>query len=261
MLYKRQGLPEINEIVFCKVTKLFPNAVFVELLEYGDSGIVHISEISPGRIRNLREFVSIDRQIVCKVLRIDHINKHIDLSLRRVNSTERQQKLEEIKLENNSEILLRNISKKVQKTFEQLYNEVAPKIFKEYLFLHLAFKDVVDGKLNLEKLGIDKKIAQEITSAVIEKFKPQKIVVKGTITLQTYAPNGIEKIKTTLHEIEKVTPTLRLTYLGAGRFKIEVEDIDYKPAEKHFHKIEEIIEKFIDKLSTAAIVREKAEEV
>lgn len=261
MLYKRHGLPEVNEIVLCKVTKIFPNAVFVDLLEYGDSGIVHISEVSPGRIRNLREFVSIDRQIVCKVLRIDHTNRHIDLSLRRVNSTERQQKLEEIKQETNAEVLLRNISKKLQKPLESVYADVAPKILKEYLFIHQAFKDVVEGKLQLEKLGIDKKIAQEITTAVIEKFKPQKIVVKGTITLQTYAPNGIEKITHTLQEIEKVTPAVRLAYLGGGRFKVEVEDIDYKPAEKHFHKIEMIVEQFTDKVSTASIEREKAEEV
>ena len=194
------------------------------------------------------------------MLRIDHVNKHIDLSLRRVNSTERQQKLEEIKQENNAEILLRNISKKLQKPLDKLYDEVAPKILKEYLFLHLAFKDVVDGKLNLEKLGIDKKIAQEITTAVIDKFKPQKIIVKSTITLQTYASDGIEKIKHTLHEIEKVTPNIHLAYLGAGRFKVEIEDIDYKPAEKHFRKIEEILEKFTDKVSTATIEREKAEE-
>src|SRR3989338_7299732 len=113
MLHKKKGIPEEEEIVLCKVTKIFPNAVFVELLEYGEQGIVHISEVSPGRIRNLRDFVSVDRQIVCKVLRVDKINRHLDLSLRRVNSTQRMQKLDEIKQELKAEALIKNLSQKL----------------------------------------------------------------------------------------------------------------------------------------------------
>src|SRR3989339_907416 len=112
MLYRKKGLPEVDEIVLCKVTKLFPNSVFVDLLEYGDSGMVHISEVSPGRIRNLRDYVSIGRQIVCKVLRLDREKGHIDLSLRRVNSTQRVEKLEEIKQELKAEALVTNIAKR-----------------------------------------------------------------------------------------------------------------------------------------------------
>src|SRR3989339_1873960 len=97
MLHHKKGYPEEEEIVFCKVTKIFPNSVFVEILEYGEQGLVHISEIAPGRIRNLRDYVSEGRQIVCKVLRIDRQRGHIDLSLRRVNSTQRGEKLEQIK--------------------------------------------------------------------------------------------------------------------------------------------------------------------
>ena len=92
MFYKREGILEQDEIVLCKVTKIYPNSVFVQLLEYNDSGMVHISEVSPGRIRNLRDYVSIGRQIVCKVLRIDRERGHIDLSLRRVNSNQRKEK-------------------------------------------------------------------------------------------------------------------------------------------------------------------------
>lgn len=260
MLYKRQGLPEEEEIVLCKVTKLFPNAVFVELLEYGEQGIVHISEVSPGRIRNLRDFVSIDRQIVCKVLRVDKINHHLDLSLRRVNSTQRIQKLDEIKQELKAEALIKNLSQKLSIPFEELYKKISVPLFKEYSHIYLCFKDIVAGQTNIEKLGLDKKIAQELTDAVIEKFKPKKIELKGEMRIETYAPDGIEKIKATLTKIEKVSPTVRTSYLGAGRYKIVIEDIDYKPAEKNIKKIEELLNEFNDKLSTASFEREKATE-
>ncbi|MBI2662803.1 S1 RNA-binding domain-containing protein [Candidatus Woesearchaeota archaeon] len=259
MFYKRHGLPEVDEIVLCKVTKLYPNSVFVDLLEYGESGIVHISEVSPGRIRNLRDFVSIDRQIVCKVLRVDLQNHHIDLSLRRVNTTQRQQKLEEIKQELKSELLIKNISKKLNKPVEQLYQEISKKVFKEYSHLYLCFHDVIDNPHLLEKLGIEKNLAKELEEAIIEKFKPKKILLKALITLQTYDQNGIDKIKSILLAIEKVSSFTTILFLGGGRYQLSIEDTDYKKAEKKLKQVEDLLEKFNDKLSVSSLEREKTE--
>lgn len=259
MFYQRSGFPEENEIVLCKVTQILPNSVFVEMVEYEKQGMVHISEIAPGRIRNLREYVSYGREIVCKVLRINRERGHIDLSLRRVNSTQRVEKLEEIKQEIKAETLIKNIAKKLQLPAQELYARVASTILKEYTYLHLCFKDIVGGAVNLEKLGIEKSLAQEISAAVLEKFKPPKIELKGEIRLQTYASAGVEKIKSALQAIEMVSPFLKITYLGAGRYKLTLEDADYKPAEKKIEQVQQILEQFNDKLSTASFEREKME--
>ena len=130
MLYKREGIPEENEIVLCQVTKIFPNSVFVKLLEYNDTGMIHISEVSPGRIRNLRDYVKVDKQIVCKVLRIDREKGHIDLSLRRVNSNQRKEKLDEIKAELKAESLIANLAKKLKTSTEKLYLDLTKTIFR-----------------------------------------------------------------------------------------------------------------------------------
>jgi len=50
MLYRREGFPDEGEIVLCTVTKINPNSVFVHVDDYDKGGMVHISEISPGRI-------------------------------------------------------------------------------------------------------------------------------------------------------------------------------------------------------------------
>jgi len=257
MFYKRSGLPEEGEIVLCQVTKIYPNSVFVNLIEYNDSGMVHISEVSPGRIRNLRDFVSIGRQIVCKVLKIDRERGHIDLSLRRVNSNQRREKLDEIKQELKSEQLIKNLAKKSKKPALQLYKEISTKIFKEYSHLYLCFRDLVDDEADLIKLGINKEIAEEIKEAVLEKFKPKKITIKGEIKLKTYSSEGLEKIKKTLLAIEKVSPTISINYLGNGRYKLIIEDFDYQPAESNLAKVKTILEKFEDKLSTFSLDREK----
>jgi len=260
MLYRRTGTPEVEEIVFCKVTKLYPNSVFVDLLEYpGKVGVVYISEVAPGRIRNLRDYVDLDRQIVCKVIRVDPVNGNIDLSIRRVNSTQRIDKLEELKQENKAETLFKGVCEKLKKPLQETYNNVTKKVFVEYSHLYLCFRDLASGAANLEKMGVDKDFAKELVATVLEKFKPPKIYINGEITLQSYAPHGIEKIKNTLLEIQKISPHISLTYLGGGRYKFVIEDVDYKPAEKNLAKVQDLINKFTDKVSTGNLQREKSE--
>lgn len=254
MLYHRTGKPEEEEIVLCKVTKIFPNSVFVDLLEYNDSGMVHISEIAPGRIRNLREYVTIGKQIVCKVLRIDRAQGHIDLSLRRVNSTQRQEKLEELKQELKAETLVKSVSKRLGRTLAEVYELISKNIFVEYSHLYLCFRDVVDGKADLTKMGIEPALARALTEAINDKFKPPKITIEGEITMTSYLAHGIDYIKETLQAVERISMSLR--YLGGGRYKIVIEDYDYKAAEKQLHAIEGLIQEFNkDKLSKAALVR------
>ena len=71
MLFKKQDFPEEGDLVLCTVTSVQFHSVFVDMDEYGKGGMIHISEVSPGRIRNIRDFVKEGKKIVCKVLRIN----------------------------------------------------------------------------------------------------------------------------------------------------------------------------------------------
>ena len=257
MFYRKEGSPEENEIVLCQVTKIYPNSVFVNLLEYKDSGMVHISEVSPGRIRNLRDYVSEGKQIVCKIIKIDKERGHIDLSLRRVNSNQRKEKLEEVKQELKAESILKSVSKKVNMPVADVYKKVSEPILKEYVYLYDAFRDVAEGETSLEKLGVIPQIAKELNGVILDKFKPDKVIIQGQLELRTYDSVGVDKIKKTLQAIEKVSETISIHYLGGGRYKILIEDFDYVPAEKDLKKVQEIVDKFNDKLSEAKFEREK----
>ena len=259
MLYQKQGQPEEGEIVLCKVTKIYPNSVFIDMLEYRDSGMIHISEVSPGRIRNLRDYVSVGRQIVCKILRIDRHRGHIDLSLRRVNSNERMNKLDEIKQELKAEQIVKNLAKKLKKPFNQLYKEISTKIFKEYSHIYLCFKDVADGEVKFEEFSLPTEISKELTEIVLDKFKPKKITIKCEIIFKTYSPNGIEKIKSTLLQIDEISSNINLHYLGAGRHQLIIEDFEFKPAEDNLKKVKKILTKFEDKSSTVEFSRTKGD--
>ena len=122
---------EEGQIVLCTVEKILGITVFCKIEGDGEGTII-TSEISPGRIRNLRDYVSVWRQIVCKVLRVDSRTGHIDLSLRRVNSTQRREKLEDIKQELKAENLVSNLAKKLNASLQKLYQDITKKIFPEY---------------------------------------------------------------------------------------------------------------------------------
>src|SRR3989338_11129087 len=121
MFYKKEGKPESGELVLCTVKKILYHSVFVSLDEYQNiEGMVHISEIAPGRIRNLRDYVKEGKRIVCKVLKIHKEKGHIDLSLRRVNQSQRIRKNTEYKQEIRAEKILENVAKELNTTLDDI---------------------------------------------------------------------------------------------------------------------------------------------
>src|SRR3972149_4002642 len=122
MFYKRTGLPEEGDIVMCTVTKVQYSSVFAEIDDYSISGMIHISEIAAGRIRNIRDYVKEGKKIVCKVLRVYQDKGHVDLSLRRVNEAQQRNKVNDIKQEQKAESLILQIAKQNNMTGEKLYD-------------------------------------------------------------------------------------------------------------------------------------------
>ena len=127
MFLKKQGFPEEGDLVLCTVTSVQFHSVFVDIDEYGKGGMIHISEVSPGRIRNIRDFVKEGKKIVCKVLRINQEKGYIDLSLRRVNESEKRRKIDEIKKEQNSEKIVEIAASKIGIKAEELYRHISEK--------------------------------------------------------------------------------------------------------------------------------------
>jgi translation initiation factor 2 subunit 1 len=230
MFYKKVGLPEEGDVVLCTITKIQYSSVFADIDDYGISGMIHISEIAAGRIRNIRDYVKEGKKVACKVLRIYADKGHVDLSLRRVNENQKRNKVNEIKFEQKAESIIEHVAKENKIDPQKLYDDVSKIIFKDYLFLHHAFEDVINDKLDLVSILPDKKIAAELNDLVNQRFKPKFIEINGSLTLTTYESNGIDMIKSALIEAEKL-PGVIIKYLGGGKYKLTVKAIDYKEAE------------------------------
>ena len=162
MLLKKKGFPEEDELVLCVVSKIQYHSIFAQLDEYDKQGMIHISEVSPGRIRNIRDYVKEGKVVVCKVLRINQEKGYIDLSLRRVTEMQRRNKLDAIKQEQKAEKILEIFAEQQKADFKKLYIQLSEIILKEYDYLHHCFEDVVESNLSLESVGIPKELAPKL---------------------------------------------------------------------------------------------------
>lgn len=258
MLYKKEGMPEEDELVLCTVTNVHHHSVFAKLDEYDKSGMIHISEVSPGRIRNIRDYVVEGKKLVCKVLRIDKIKGHIDLSLRRVNEGQKRKKLDSIKQEMRAENIIDGFAKKEKLDFKSTYDEISSKVFEKYEYIHECFNNIINEKITLEKLGISNKISKGLTEIIKEKIKPIKVSVSGDLSMVSYNPDGIKDIKEAIKKAEACgKKDIDIRYKGAGKYKVEVVSGNYKDAEKILDKSVEKAIKHIEKKQGIAEFKKK----
>ncbi|MBN1275374.1 S1 RNA-binding domain-containing protein [Candidatus Woesearchaeota archaeon] len=231
MRYHKEGFPEEDELVTCTVTSVQYNSVFVKLDDYGKSGLIHISEVSPGRIRNLRDYVKEGKVVVCKVLRVNEQRGHIDVSLRRVNEAQRRMKVEERKAEQKAEKIAETLAAQLGEDPQAVYDAVAGALFPQYGMLNYAFTDVVENDASLEKAGLDKKYAKPLQALVIDRIKPKEVLIEGDLSLSTYAIDGVDAVKDLLVKLSKTSDQLDLRYLGGGSWRVAVVAPEFKEAE------------------------------
>lgn len=71
----------IGDVVEGKVTKITSYGAFVELRD-GIDGLVHISQIHEDRVENIKDVVSIGQDVSARVIKIDHDDRRIGLSIK-----------------------------------------------------------------------------------------------------------------------------------------------------------------------------------
>lgn len=247
MLYTKDGYPEVNEIVLCTVRKIYGNSTFVFLNEYEKEGVLTISEIAPGRIRNLRDHVSENKEIICKVLRVDEKRNRIDVSLRRVPVPVMRDKLEKLKKEEFSDKMYLDISKKIDISKDELFDKTFEPIFEEY---ESVFEALYDIMLNNDKISMFTELNDEQRKVFIEvvnqKIKPEEVVFKENFSLSSIDQNGVELVRNLIDEgVKEVNyEKFDVVYLAAGKFQVAIKHDDMKSADLLFKKFRDVLEQF-----------------
>ena len=223
-----KDFPDEDENIICTVDRVVSTSVFVKLDEYsGKEGVIVFSEVAPGRIRNIRDYIRHGQKIVCKVLRIDKDKGHIDLSLRRVSTKEKKEVLENYQKEKEIFAVL-NIIVKDKKRID----EMVKKLRQKSNFVEFCGNVAVNAPgcmLLLEESGFEKDEANKFVEIIKEKVQEKKATVKTKFTITSDAANGIEKIKKILVELEDKA---KINYMGSSNYLLTIEDNNYKEANR-----------------------------
>lgn len=220
----KRGMPERQELVVCRVTKLYPNSVFADLLEYDKSGMIHVSEVAGRWVRDIREFVKEKQYIVCRVMRVE--GSEISLSIKRVRRDDGSRKLNEFKRERRAENLLEQVAKSLKKTKKQAFEEVGFSLQEEFGSLTKSFEFAVKNPELLKKKGIPAKWAQAIIEVARKKFGEKTYQVKVNVDLSCFKPDGVEVIKKMLGTTRR--KGFSVAYVSAPRYQLMGTGKDFK---------------------------------
>lgn len=221
---------EVGDLIICTVDRIVGTVVFVKMLIDNKEveGSIVTSEIAPGRIRNLRDYVVPKKKIVCKVLRISS-QGNIELSLRRVSQKERKEILEQEKQEKSYMSVLKGVLKEKA---EEVINKVAEKE-NVYELLQRAKENPKELEKFMEKKDAEKIV--EILNSQKQKIKE----IKKEIHLTTVKSGGIELIKEILENIKNA----EIKYISAGRYSVKTQSANPKLADNQLRDILALIEK------------------
>lgn len=220
----------------CTITKVFPQGAFATLDEYGDKkGMIHISEVSSGWVKNIRNFVREGQKLVCKVLAVDERKGHIDLSLRRVKDSQRRLKVQQLKQKQKAEKLVELTAGQLGKSLDEARSEVILPLREKFGDLYSALETLANkGKDELRGVVGDKWV-DALAGVVGSITKPSVFEIGAYLKLNCPAPNGVDVLRSAMLAAKDSNRQegvkIQLSYLGSPKYRLKVEAGSYKDAE------------------------------
>jgi len=239
MSSKGKEFPSKDDYIIGVVSKITKHGVYIKLIEFGDlEGYCHISEVAAAWIRNIRNFVRLDQQVVAKVLRADKRKKQVDISIKRVSSQKKKEKIQEYKQQMSAHAIVRLIAEKLGMKEESVRSEIEPILVEEFGSLYHGFEYIATE----DDADIHEFFSEDMSS-VIEEMSKASIKINTfekemKIGLRSYSPDGVDEIREILILVQTViqkhdnvefelftvgAPTYRLWM--SGRYYEDLDDI------------------------------------
>ncbi|AXV40252.1 translation initiation factor IF-2 subunit alpha [Methanobacterium sp. BAmetb5] len=231
MVRMKNKWPQEGDLIVATVHKVLNYGAFAKLEEYpGEEAFIHISEVSAGWVKNIRDYVRENQKIVARVLRVNPKKGHVDVSMKRIREDQRTRKIQQWKIEQKAEKLLEFAAKSIDKDLDGAYDEVGYAIMDEFGDLYGAFEiSAEEGATSLIERGMDETWANAITEVAKKNISPPEVQITGYVDLTSYAPDGVEIIRAALKSIDK--DNVAVQCVGAPRYRLLVKSSDYITAE------------------------------
>ena len=238
---KYSGWPTPGELVVGKVDSIEDFGVFVDLEEYEEKrGLIHISEVASGWIKNVRDHVRVGQTVVCKVLEVDKSSQQTDLSLKDVNEHQRKETIQRWKNDQKAD-------KWMSLAFgEDIDDETCTTVANELIEVHGGlYEGFEQAAIHGHEALTETDLADEQVDAIVETARENVsvpyVTVTGYVDLICSADGGVDAVKEALQAAEgngEVSEEidLEVTYVGAPEYRIRVQAPNYKTAESELEK-------------------------
>ena len=239
---------EEGQIVLCTVTKIVGTIVFVKIEAYGFEGTVTFAEIFPGKIRNIRDFVFPGKKIVCKVLRISpHV---IELSLRRVKVSERNDFNDRFRKEKNYSAMMKTVMG------EKESQEAILKIKENETSLFDFIESSKENPKILEKYMPGEN--SERISTILREKKSKEAVISKRFSISSKSSDGMIKVRETIAKATEKCNDCEVSYIAAGKYMIKIKTKDPKHADQQLRMIMSALEE-ISRKNGCVFLEEKSQ--
>ncbi|NKE34450.1 translation initiation factor IF-2 subunit alpha [Natronococcus sp. JC468] len=238
---KYSGWPDTGELVVGKIDEIEDFGVFVDLEEYRDQrGLIHISEVASGWIKNVRDHVREGQIVVCKVLDVDTESQQIDLSLKDVNDHQRSDKIQDWKNEQKADNWMALALG--EDADDETYTAIANELIGVHGSLYDGFKQAaIHGEEALEDTDLSEGEIDAIVETARENVSVPYVTVTGYVDLENGSPSGVDGIRAALEAAEGNGEVpdevdLEVSYVGAPEYRINVQAPNYKTAESQLEE-------------------------
>ncbi|MEM4780836.1 MAG: translation initiation factor IF-2 subunit alpha, partial [Halalkalicoccus sp.] len=195
---KYSGWPSPGELVVGKIEEIEEFGVFVDLLEYEDKqGLIHISEVASGWIKNVRDHVRVGQTVVCKVLEVDTGSQQIDLSLKDVNEHQRKETIQRWKNDQKADKWMSLAFG--EDVADSTYTEVANDLIEVHGGLYEGFEAAaIHGQEALAETDLPDEQVEAIVETARENVSVPYVTVTGYVDLENPSPSGVDGIREAL---------------------------------------------------------------
>ncbi|MEM4717558.1 MAG: translation initiation factor IF-2 subunit alpha [Desulfurococcaceae archaeon] len=237
MVLPRKETPDIGELLIASVQEIYDYGAYVTLDEYNNvKAFLPWSEVSSKWVRNIRDVIREGQKIVVKVIRIDRAKKEIDVSLKRVSDSDKQNKMKWWKRYSKACKIIELAAEKKGARVEDAYREIIWKLEDKHSDIMYALeRSVVEGPQILVEAGIPSDWIPLIIDEAARHVKIKKVVVRYKLTTHSTKPDGVLRVKKTLETIAEYIRSrgvkFKLYVSGSPRYLLEVYASDYKTAE------------------------------
>jgi len=225
--------PDEGDLVVGTIKEVKPFGAFAALDEYpGKEGFIHIAEVASGWVKYIRDHVREGQKVVCKVLVVNPSKGHIDLSLKQVNEHQRREKIQEWKNEQRADKLLQIVAQRAGMTFDEAVKMFGADLVKTFGTVYQAFEEAAANSKVLDEEGFKGPWIPHFLDVARENIVLPRVKIAGILELTCPVEDGIEVLRNALIAAEGAGEgSLQVHYVGAPKYRVEVEAGDYKAAE------------------------------